>query len=126
MALLYELRWKNSLSMLKKKISFLFSPFQFRIIKSLSSESFGNALLILEHEDLSIQIVKDRDQIFLDFQPSSKKGKLNWFSIDIVKQMITGNIESSAEMNPQNIEFLKNNLAKIEQLFSKGKHARSY
>ena len=110
----------------KKKISFLFSPFQFRIIKSLSSESFGNALLILEHEDLSIQIVKDRDQIFLDFQPSSKKGKLNWFSIDIVKQMITGNIESSAEMNPQNIEFLKNNLAKIEQLFSKGKHARSY
>jgi hypothetical protein len=103
----------------KKKISFLFSPFQFRIIESQSSVSFGNAEVILKHEDLLLKIVKDRDQIFLDFQPSSKKGKLNWFSIDIVKQMITGKIEPSAEMNPRNIEFLKNNLAKIKQLFLK-------
>ena len=103
----------------KKKISFLFSPFQFRIIESQSSVSFGNAEVILKHEDLLLKIVKDRDQIFLDFQPSSKKGKLNWFSIDIVKQMITGKVEPSAEMNPRNIEFLKNNLAKIKQLFLK-------
>ena len=104
---------------MKTHFSFLFSPFQFRIIESQSSVSFGNAEVILKHEDLLLKIVKDRDQIFLDFQPSSKKGKLNWFSIDIVKQMITGKIEPSAEMNPRNIEFLKNNLAKIKQLFLK-------
>jgi hypothetical protein len=103
----------------KTHFSFLFSPFQFRIIESQSSVSFGNAEVILKHEDLLLKIVKDRDQIFLDFQPSSKKGKLNWFSIDIVKQMITGKVEPSAEMNPRNIEFLKNNLAKIKQLFLK-------
>ena len=103
----------------KKHFSYLFSPYSFRIIESQSSESFGNALIILEYEDLLLKIVKDRDQIFLDFQPASKKGKLNWFSIDIVKQMITGKIEPSAEMNPKNTEFLKNNLDKITQIFSK-------
>jgi hypothetical protein len=76
-------------------------------------------LVILEKENLLIRVVKDRDQIFIDFQSLSKKGKLNWFSIDIVKQMITGKIEPSAEMNPRNIEFLKNNLDKIKQIFSK-------
>ena len=103
----------------KKHFSFLFSPYQFRIIESQSSESFGNALVILEYEDLLLKIVKDRDQIFLDFQPASNKSKLNWFSIDIVKQMITGKIEQTAEMNPRNIEFLKDNLDQIKQLFSK-------
>ena len=103
----------------KKNFSFLFSPYQFQLIESQSSESFGNALVILKHEDLLIKIVKDRDQIFLDFQPVSKKGKLNWFSIDIVKQMITGKIEPSSEMNPKNTEFLKNNLNKIAEIFSK-------
>lgn len=105
--------------LIKKKCAFLFSANQFQIIDSSSSESFGNAFLILERGDLRLQFIKDRDQIFLDFQPSSRKGKLNWYSIDIVKQMITGEIETSAEIISRNIEFLKNNLDKIEQLFSK-------
>lgn len=102
-----------------QKCAFLFSSNPFQIIDSDSSESFGNAFLILERGDLRLQFVKDRNQIFLDFQPSSKKGKLNWYSIDVVKQMITGKIESSAEIIPRNIEFLKTNLDKIEHLFSK-------
>ena len=105
----------------KKHFSYLFSPYSFRIIESQSSESFGNALIILEYEDLLLKIVKDRDQIFLDFQPASKKSKLNWFSIDIVKQMITGKIEPSAEMNSRNVEFLKDNLDQIKKIFSKEK-----
>ena len=102
-----------------KKCAFLFSSNPFQVIDSDSSESFGNAFLILERGDLRLQFVKDRNQIFLDFQPSSKKGKLYWYSIDVVKQMITGEIESSAEIITRNIEFLKTNLEKIEQLFSK-------
>ena len=105
--------------LIMKKCAFLFSTNQFQIIDSGSSESFGNAFLILERGDLRLQFLKDRDQIFLDFQPSSKKGNLNWYSIDIVKQMITSEIEPSAELISRNLEFLKTNLDKIEQLFSK-------
>jgi len=103
---------------LMKYCSFLYSPNQFRFVDSHSSESFGNALLVLEHEDLRVQFVRDRGQIFLDFQPTSKKSKRDWYSIDIVKQLVTGKIEPSAEMDSEKAEFLKNNLDKIEQLFS--------
>ncbi|NVM16748.1 MAG: hypothetical protein HWN80_03465 [Candidatus Lokiarchaeota archaeon] len=103
---------------LMKHCSFLYSPNQFRFVDSGSSESFGNAFLVLEHEGLRLQFVKDRGQIFLDFQPTSKNHKADWFSIDIVKQMVTGKIETSAEMDSKKAEFLKTNLDKIEQLFS--------
>ena len=73
---------------LKKHCSFLYSPNQFRIVDSGSSESFGNEFLVLEHEEMQMKFVNDRDQIFLDFQPTIKKRKNDWFSIDIVKQMI--------------------------------------
>jgi hypothetical protein len=107
------------LQYLKKHCSFLYSPYKFQIVESQSSESFGNALVILEDEDLSLQFVKDRDQLFLDFQPTSKKHKKEWFSIDIVKQLITGNIEPSAEMDSEKIEFLKTHLDEIKRLFAR-------
>lgn len=109
---------EDILRYLMKNCSFLYSPNQFRFVDSGSSESFGNAFLVLEHDDLRLQFVKDRGQIFLDFQPKSKKNKSNWFSIDIVKQLITGKIEPSAEMDSEKAEFLKTNLDKIEKLFS--------
>jgi hypothetical protein len=103
---------------LMKHCSFLYAPNQFRFDDSGSSESFENAFLVLEHEDLRLKFVKDRGQLFLDFQPTSSKRKKDWFSIDIVKQMVTGNIEPSAEMDTEKAMFLKNNLDEIEQLFS--------
>ena len=106
------------LQYLMKHCSFLYKLNRFRFVDSGSSESFGNAFLILEHEDLRLQFVRDRGQIFLDFQPTRKKHKSNWFSIDIIKRMVTGKIETSAEMDSEKVEFLKTNLDKIEQLFS--------
>lgn len=109
---------EDILQYLMKHCSFLYSPNRFRFVDSGSSESFGNAFLVLEHEDLRLRFVKDRGQIFLDFQPTSKKQKGEWFSIDIVKQMVTGEIEPSAEMDSKKAKFLKTNLDEIEQLFS--------
>jgi len=104
------------LQFIKKHCSFLYSPYTFQIIETDLSESFGNALVILEDDDLRLQFVKDRDQLFLDFQPTSNKKE--WFSIDIVKQLVTGNIEPSAEMDSEKAEFLKNHLDEIKLLFS--------
>ena len=111
-------KMEEILQYLKKHCSFLYAPNQFRFVDSESSESFGNALLVLEHEDLRLKFVKDRGQLFLDFQPTSSKRKKDWFSIDIVKQLVTGNIEPSAEMDGEKAKFLKNNLDEIKRLFS--------
>jgi hypothetical protein len=103
---------------LKKYCPFLYSSNEFRLVETHSSKSFGNALLIFEYGNIRLKFVSDRDQIFLDFQPVKPK-KNEWFSIDIVKQMITGEVENSAEVNSKNAEFLKTNLRNIEHLFSK-------
>jgi hypothetical protein len=104
------------LQYIKKHCAFLYSPYKFQIVESESSESFGNALVILEDEDLRLQFVKDRGQLFLDFQPTSNQKE--WFSIDIVKQLVTGKIEPSAEIDSEKVEFLKNQLDEIKRLFS--------
>jgi len=114
-------KMEEILRYLMKHCSFLYSPNRFRFVDSGSSESFGNAFLVLEHEELRLQFVKDRDQIFLDFQPTSTNRKNDWFSIDIVKQLVTGNIEPSSEMDTAKAKFLKDNLDEIEQLFSTAK-----
>jgi len=103
---------------LMKHCSFLYSPNKFRFVDSDSSDSFGNALLVLEHQDLRLQFIRDRGQLFLDFQPRSINNKREWFSIDNVKQLVTGKIEPSAEMDSEKAEFLKIHLDEIEQLFS--------
>ena len=104
------------LQYIKKHCSFLYSPHKFQIVESESSESFGNALIILEDEEMRLQFVRDRGQVFLDFQPTSYNKE--WFSIDIVKQLVTGKIEPSAEIDSEKVEFLKNHLDEIKDLFS--------
>jgi hypothetical protein len=102
-----------------RQAPFLFSGNQFRVIELVyTPEHFGNAILVLEDEVMRIQIIKDRSQILIDFQPKTKHKRKFWFSIDVVKQLITGNIEETAEMTPENIEFLRNNLDIIEDHFS--------
>ncbi|MFX0023527.1 MAG: hypothetical protein ACFE9S_14470 [Candidatus Hermodarchaeota archaeon] len=103
---------------LMKHCPFLFSPNQFRIVDSDSSESFGNAFLVLEHKNLRLKFIKDKGQLFLDFQPMSSNRKKDWFSIDIVMQLVTGNIESSSEMDTDKAKFIKSNLDEIQRLFS--------
>ncbi|TFG03277.1 MAG: hypothetical protein EU542_02875 [Promethearchaeota archaeon] len=104
------------LRFIEKHCFFLYSSHTFQIVESDSSESFGNALVILEDEDLRLQFVKDRDQLFLDFQPTNYKKE--WFSIDIVKQLVSGDIEPSSEIDSEKAEFLKFHLDKIKELFS--------
>ncbi|MEJ2249122.1 MAG: hypothetical protein P8Y97_05605 [Candidatus Lokiarchaeota archaeon] len=106
------------LQYLIKYCSFLYAPNKFRFVNSMSSESFGNAFLILEHENLRLRFIKDRDQLFLDFQSTTKNRKNEWFSIDIVKQLITDKIEPSSEMDSEKAEFLRTNLDEIQRLFS--------
>jgi hypothetical protein len=107
------------LQYLMKNCSFLYSPNQFRFVDSDSSESFGNAFMVLEHKDLRLKFIKDRGQLFLDFQPTSSTRKLDWFSIDIVMQLVTGNIEPSSQMDAAKAKFLKSNLDEIQRRFSK-------
>jgi hypothetical protein len=103
-----------------KQAPFLFSGTQFRIIElEYYPEHFGNALMLIEDEEIRIHFVRDKDQVFIDFQaPTMRDPRKNWYHINIVKQLITGKIETSCEIVTRNIEFLRDNLEKIKEAFS--------
>ncbi len=109
------------LEFLVKYCSFLYETNRFKFVDSLVSSSFGNALLVLASDTLRLRFVRDRSQLFLDFQSIQQKGKMHWHSIDVVRQLITGKKQQSAELTEDYAIFLRNHLDDIEQCFSKEK-----
>ncbi len=99
--------------------SFLYERNRFRFVDSMVSDAFGgDSLLVLASEELQLRFVRDRGQLFLDFRTARQKGDKGWYSIDLVRQLITGEREYHSLMNEENARFLKENLDTIEQLFS--------
>ena len=52
----------------------------------------GNALIVLEIGDLRLRFLKDRDQVFLEFQSVFDTTSDKWFSFGMVRQLITGEV----------------------------------
>src|SRR5688500_11023234 len=97
--------------------SFLYKEFGFRFVDSRVSSSFGDAWLILANETMRFRLVRDRDQLFGDFQASTSSGKGEWFSVDIVRQHLTGEREYFSVLDSNNAEFLRARLTDIQKLF---------
>ena len=98
--------------------SFLYKEFGFRFVDSAVSDSFGgDAYLILANDKLRMRLVRDRDQLFADFQCSDSSGGKEWFSIDIVRRFLTGEREYFAELDASNARFLRERLRGIEEAF---------
>ncbi len=56
-------------------------------------------------------------QMLLEFQPTVKKPR-EWFSIDLVRQLITGEVQSSAVFDAQYSAFLRERRGAIYEAFS--------
>lgn len=104
------------LTFLMLHCSFLYKKLGFRFIDSLySPESFGNAYLDLATKDMKVRFTLDRNQLLFDFQP---KGVKEWYSVDIVRNLITNELVFHGIMDQENAEFIKANFTKIQELFS--------
>lgn len=109
------------LKFLLTRYSFLYNKYKFKFIDSEVSESFGNAYLTLTSGGINICFVRDKGQIFLEFQSKfvkNPKSPYSWYSIDLIKQLITHETECSSLMDENNAKFLENNIETIFKLFS--------
>ena len=110
---------------LKKLLSFvasctyLFLDNRFRFADSHVTQSFdGNCDITLQSQKMKIRLIRDRGQISMDFRAASGTHEEDWYSIDIVRQMITGEKECSGLMDTENTLFLRQNIDAIENLFT--------
>ena len=105
-------------------LNFLISHFAF-LYDSFGAQFVGsqvhgsNATLVLESADIRLRFVRDRGQLFLDFQSSHYQCKDEWFSYDVVQQLITKEVEDSALLDEKKANFIKHNFQNIAEAFSK-------
>lgn len=104
---------------LVKYCSDIYKKHSFRFIDSGVSASFGNAFIILENDNLKLRLISDRGQLFLDFHSNIDKNKDNWYSIDLVRQLITGENDYYSLLDENNGLFIEKNLEGVLQLFDK-------
>jgi len=107
------------LTYLVTRLSFLYNDYGARFVDS--QVSGPHALLVLQAGELRLRLVRDRSQLFVDFQGREKPSDDDWFSFDIIRQLLTGDIADSAEMDDEKVQFIHDNFSVIVDAFSPGK-----
>jgi hypothetical protein len=100
-------------------LAFLYTSGRFRFADSGTSTSFGgDAFLVLASDGLRVRLVRDRGQLFMDFQSAEETGEMDWYSIDVVRRLLTGERQESAELSQEYAAFLEAHLDEIERRFA--------
>ena len=107
------------LEFLVRYCSFLWTSGRYRIAESQIAPSFGgDAYLVISSESLRLRFVRDRGQLFLDFQEGDAVPKGDWYSIDLVRRLITGERQDTAELGEDYAVFLRYSFPEIESRFA--------
>lgn len=107
------------LSFILQHCSFLWSDGRYRFTDSGAAQSFGgDAYVVISSDRLRMRFVRDRGQIFLDLQEVGAGEKGEWFSLDLVRRLLTDQRQDSAVMNDDYVRFFRESLAEIESRFA--------
>ena len=82
----------------------------------------GDALLILEQGDLRIRFVRDRAQLFLEFQSRFRRPAEEWFSLEVLRYFLTGVASDNEVIDGAEAAFLRDNIGRIGEAFSRSRH----
>lgn len=109
--------------------SFLYKDYGFRFVDSEVTKHFGgDAYVIMASGDLRLSFISDRGQLFLDFQCVAplKKGQVDksWYSIDLVRQLITAEEGYRSILDEENAKFLRTHFPAIQELFNSKNFAK--
>jgi len=78
-----------------------------------------DAVLVFECDELRIRFVRDRSQIFADFQNSRRGAKNCWYSFGVVGQLVTGDVGGSEELDSNGAVYIRQHFSEIKNLFSR-------
>jgi hypothetical protein len=105
------------LEFLMTHFSFLYNELGCRFV---DSQVHGpNAVLVFESDELRIRFVRDRSQIFADFQNIRRGSKNRWYSFGVVRQLLTGDVGGSEELDSNKAAYIRQHFSDIKSLFSK-------
>ena len=91
----------------------------FHVTDACISESFGNAYIVFENNNIVLQFTRDRGQLCLVFYSKYDKNKTNQISIAWIRQLVTGENEYHSFLDDDHGRFLEGHFDRIMQLFEK-------
>jgi hypothetical protein len=113
-----EAEMTQILAFIVAHMEFLWVGARFRITGSeVTTVNGGNALLLVESDVIRLRFVRDRDQLFLDFQPIHAASSSEWFSVDLIRRLLLGQPEVSGLLDEGYAEFVRDRLDEIEDRF---------
>ena len=102
--------------------AFLYEEKECHIVDSEYVATFGGTgSVTLRNDVLELKFWLDRDRLFMDVRAVSSQSKNSWFSMDIVRQLLTGEVTDKAQMDHGNAEFLKQHFGWIQGCFVESK-----
>jgi len=106
----------DEMKYVNKHFSLLFEKYGFHI----SSTYAPGDSLTLESRDVNIRFSDERGEMIVEFQSNyfRKRDDYSWYSIDIVRELITGETKCKGMMNKANLTFMQSNIEKILEQFS--------
>lgn len=106
------------LDFIVRSCSFLWLAARYRVVDSEVTLNFGgDAWLIVASQTLRLMFVRDRGQLFLDFQSPASPGR-DWYSVDLVYRLLSGDKRDAAELDEEYARFIGERLLDIESVFS--------
>jgi len=88
------------------------------MVDSLATDaSGGDGYVVLESAALRLKFTVDRGQMLLEVQSTMKKSR-EWYSIDLIRQLVTGEAQPSAVFDAQYSAFLREHRGAICDAFS--------
>ena len=99
--------------------TFLYEEHCCCIVDSEYSEMFGGTgSVTLSNDIIELKFWLDRDRMCMDLHGVGSHTTDSWFSMDIVKQLLTDEVNDKSLMNHENVEFLKENFEDLQDRFA--------
>ena len=109
---------KKILNFLAVDGAFLYEDCSCRIADSEFIPTFGGTgSITLRNDFLELKLWLDRDILFMDVRGVSSTDPASWFSVDILRQMLTGQVTDKAAMDHDNLSFLRARFADLQTRF---------
>jgi hypothetical protein len=109
---------KTLLEFCLKYFDFLYLDPRYRITNSKTGSARINASLTVTGPVITWLVVNDRGQMHISLAPTSLALPRNWFWVSLVKQYIDNEPEITYLSAPDEIAWMRQNAARVEELFS--------
>ena len=112
---------KKILNFLATDGAFVFEEHDCRLVDSEYIPAFGGTgSITLRNEFIALRFCLDRDRLTMEVKAANDVSPYSWFSLDIIRQVLTGEIVPTTTLTSDNVVFIRSNFLKIQDLFKQG------